>query len=67
MALFYYGQWKFGYDLTPALSKAREENEDAKVLSALLAGTGEKVDVNDLRLKKFSIMAATLWLLIAIS
>ncbi|KAE9394640.1 hypothetical protein BT96DRAFT_827369 [Gymnopus androsaceus JB14] len=58
LALFYYGRWKFAYDLAPALSKAREENEDAKVLSVLSAGNGVKIDVNDLELKKCSTMTA---------
>lgn len=57
-ALVYYSRWKFIYDLTPALTKAREEHEDAKVLSVLSAGNGGKIDLGDLPLKKASTITA---------
>ncbi|KAJ4495902.1 hypothetical protein C8J55DRAFT_414540 [Lentinula edodes] len=57
-ALVYYSRWKFIYDLAPALTKAREENEDAKVLSVLSAGNGGKIDLGDLPLKKASTITA---------
>ncbi|KAJ3810251.1 NAD(P)-binding protein [Lentinula lateritia] len=57
-ALVYYSRWKFIYDLTPALIKAREENEDAKVLSVLSAGNGGKINLDDLPLKKASTVTA---------
>ncbi|KAJ4490101.1 NAD-P-binding protein [Lentinula aciculospora] len=53
-ALMYYSRWKFIYDLAPALTKAREDNEDAKVLSVLSAGNGVKINLDDLELKKAS-------------
>lgn len=54
MALHYYARWRFAYDLVPLLQKAKEANEDAKVLSILSAGTGEATAVNldDLGLKE---------------
>ncbi|KAJ4466128.1 hypothetical protein C8J55DRAFT_538450 [Lentinula edodes] len=59
MALHYYARWKFIHGLIPALLKAKEADEDAKVFSVLAAGKGGKVDLNDLGLKKtFSLSAA---------
>ncbi|KAJ3756285.1 NAD(P)-binding protein [Lentinula raphanica] len=55
-ALAYYSRWKFIYDLAPGLAKAREDNEDAKVLSVLSAGNGGKVDLNNLELKEAPMM-----------
>jgi len=45
----------------PALRKAKDDGEDAKVYSVLAAGKGGEVDLNDLGLKKtFSLMNAAL-------
>ncbi|KAJ3736619.1 NAD(P)-binding protein [Lentinula guzmanii] len=55
-ALSYHSRWKLIYDLAPALEKARNDNEDAKVLSVLSAGNGGKIDLSDLELKKASLM-----------
>ncbi|KAJ4475088.1 NAD(P)-binding protein [Lentinula aciculospora] len=61
MALHYYARWKFIHGLIPALFKAKEAGEDAKVFSVLGAGKGGKVDLDDLGLKKtFSLSAAAL-------
>lgn len=59
LAVHYYARWKFISDLLPALKKAKEEGEDAKVLSVLAAAKGAEIDVNDIGLKKtFSFMKA---------
>ncbi|KAJ3776241.1 NAD(P)-binding protein [Lentinula raphanica] len=55
-ALAYYSRWKFIYDLAPSLAKAREDDEEAKVLSVLSAGNGGKVDLNNLELKEAPMM-----------
>ncbi|KAF8999680.1 hypothetical protein BDQ17DRAFT_1246308 [Cyathus striatus] len=52
LAVHYYGRWKFIHDLLPALKKANEAGEDAKVMSVLGAGHGGKPDLDDLTLKK---------------
>jgi hypothetical protein len=52
LAVHYYARWKFISDLLPALKKAKELGEDAKVLSVLAAGKGGKIDLDDLGLKK---------------
>jgi NAD(P)-dependent dehydrogenase (short-subunit alcohol dehydrogenase family) len=52
LAVHYYARWKFISDLLPALKKAKESGEDAKVLSVLAAGKGGEIDLNDLGLKK---------------
>ncbi|KAG6867330.1 hypothetical protein C0993_004329, partial [Termitomyces sp. T159_Od127] len=47
--------------LVPALVKAKEAGEDAKVLSVLAAGKGGEIDLDDLGLKKkFSVTNAAL-------
>jgi NAD(P)-dependent dehydrogenase (short-subunit alcohol dehydrogenase family) len=51
-AVYYYGRWKFIHDLMPALERAKEDGEEAKVISVLAAGRGDKIDLNDLGLKK---------------
>ncbi|KAF8194450.1 hypothetical protein K438DRAFT_1828009 [Mycena galopus ATCC 62051] len=52
LALLYYARWKFIYDLMPLLQNASKSSEDAKVYSVLGAGTGGKIDLDDLGLKK---------------
>ncbi|KAJ7191285.1 NAD(P)-binding protein [Mycena pura] len=52
LALLYYARWKFIHDLIPLLRHAAESSEDAKVYSVLGAGTGGKIDLDDLGLKK---------------
>ncbi|KIK65455.1 hypothetical protein GYMLUDRAFT_354750 [Collybiopsis luxurians FD-317 M1] len=51
LAVHYYARWKFIHGLVPALVKAKEAGEDAKVYSVLGAGQGGPVDLNDLGLK----------------
>ncbi|KIK64371.1 hypothetical protein GYMLUDRAFT_94777 [Collybiopsis luxurians FD-317 M1] len=59
LAVHYYGRWKFIDGLVPALVRAKEAGEDAKVFSVLGAGQGGPVNVEDLGLKKtFSIANA---------
>ncbi|KAG6863177.1 hypothetical protein C0991_007752 [Blastosporella zonata] len=61
LAVHYYARWKFINDLIPALVKAKEAGEDAKVLSVLAAGKGGEINLDDLGLKKtFSVLNATL-------
>ncbi|KAF8999686.1 hypothetical protein BDQ17DRAFT_1246371 [Cyathus striatus] len=52
LAVHYYGRWKFIQGLLPALMKAKEVGEDAKVLTVLSSGRGGKPDLDDLDLKK---------------
>ncbi|KAG7091789.1 putative secondary metabolism biosynthetic enzyme [Marasmius oreades] len=52
LAVHYYARWKFIDGLLPALKKAKDEGEDAKVYSVLAPGYGGSVDVEDLGLKK---------------
>ncbi|KAJ7046370.1 hypothetical protein C8F04DRAFT_1064101 [Mycena alexandri] len=52
LALLYYARWKFIYDLIPLLRNASKSSEEAKVYSVLGAGTGGKIDLDDLGLKK---------------
>ncbi|KAK7050574.1 NAD(P)-binding protein [Favolaschia claudopus] len=52
LALLYYARWKFIYDLMPLLRNASKASEEAKVYSILGAGTGSKIDFDDLGLKK---------------
>lgn len=61
LAVHYYARWKFTNDLIPALRKAKEGGEDAKVLSILGAGKGGEIDLEDLGLKKaYSVSSAGL-------
>lgn len=61
LAVHYYARWKLIRDLLPALSRAQEEGEDAKVMSLLAAGKGGALDENDLGLKKdYSLLRAAL-------
>ena len=52
LALNYYARWKFIDDLMPLLRNAKDAGEDAKVFSVLAAGDGQKMDMDDLGLKK---------------
>ncbi|KAJ7776842.1 hypothetical protein DFH07DRAFT_911739 [Mycena maculata] len=52
LALLYYARWKFIHNLLPLLNNASKSSEDAKVYSVLGAGTGGKIDLDDLGLKK---------------
>ncbi|KAG5352064.1 hypothetical protein C0989_003989 [Termitomyces sp. Mn162] len=61
LAIHYYSRWKFINGLAPALVKAQEAGEDAKVLSVLAAGKGGEINFNDLGLKNtFSLTNAAL-------
>jgi NAD(P)-dependent dehydrogenase (short-subunit alcohol dehydrogenase family) len=61
LAVHYYSRWKFIKDLLPALNKASEEGEDAKVFSVLAPGKGGEIDLDDLGLKNtFSVIKAAL-------
>ncbi|XP_006461475.1 hypothetical protein AGABI2DRAFT_222260 [Agaricus bisporus var. bisporus H97] len=51
LALHYYARWKFIQGLLPALNKASEEGESAKVFSVFSPGNGSEIDLNDLGLK----------------
>ncbi|KAK7038394.1 hypothetical protein R3P38DRAFT_2905834 [Favolaschia claudopus] len=56
LAVHYYGRWRFIKDLLPAIENAQKAGEDSKVISVLAAGDGQKIDLDDLGLKKtFSI------------
>lgn len=50
--MHYYARWKLIGDLLPALKKAKEAGEDAKVLSVLAAAKGAEIDEDDIGLKK---------------
>ncbi|KAK7438995.1 hypothetical protein VKT23_017701 [Stygiomarasmius scandens] len=52
IALCYYARFKFTIGLLPALEKAQQRGEDAKVLSVLLPGRGVVINSNDLGVKK---------------
>jgi len=59
LAVHYYSRWKFISDLLPALKRAKEAGEDAKVLSVLAAGMGGVIDTDDIGLRKtFSFLKA---------
>ena len=59
LAVHYYSRWLFIHELLPAIVKASEAGEDAKVFSVLAAGHGSKIDLKDLGLKKtFSVSKA---------
>lgn len=52
LAVHYYARWAFINDLMPALQKASEDGEEAKIFSVLGAGKGAEIGVEDLGLKK---------------
>jgi len=59
LALHYYGRWKFADGMLPSLIKAKEEGEEARVLSVLASGKGGPINLEDLDLKKkYSLRAA---------
>ena len=59
LAVHYYARWKFIDELLPALKKAKDDEEDVRVLSVFSAGHGGQIDPNDLGLKKrYSLKAA---------
>lgn len=61
LAVHYYSRWAFTKDLLPAIIRAQEAGEDAKVMTVLAAGKGGEVDIDDLGLKKdFSLSRAAL-------
>ncbi|KAG6810407.1 hypothetical protein H0H92_011995 [Tricholoma furcatifolium] len=61
LAVHYYARWKFIDGLLPALVKAKDAGEDAKVMSVLAAGKGGEINLDDLGLKKtFSVKNAAL-------
>ncbi|KAF9061937.1 hypothetical protein BDP27DRAFT_1337301 [Rhodocollybia butyracea] len=61
LAVHYYARWKFIHGLVPALVKANEGGEDAKVFSVFSPGNAKKIDLDDLGLKKtFSLSNAAL-------
>lgn len=61
LALNYYARWRLIKDLLPALEKAKQGGEDAKVMSVLGAGKGGPLDESDLGLKKnYSVSRAAL-------
>lgn len=47
LALTYHSRWKFIHDLLPLLKKAREEGENARVLTVLAAGEGGAITPGD--------------------
>jgi len=60
-ALHYYSRWKFIEELLPALRRANEDGEDAKVLSVLGPGAGGALKEDDLGLvKSYSVSAVAL-------
>ncbi|KIK00448.1 hypothetical protein K443DRAFT_7651 [Laccaria amethystina LaAM-08-1] len=61
LALNYYARWTFATRLLPALKRAKEDGEDAKVFSVMAVGRGGELDVEDLGLKKsYSVLKAAL-------
>lgn len=53
LAAHYYSRWKFIDELLPALRRASDDKEDAKVISVFSAGMGKgEIDMEDLGLKK---------------
>lgn len=52
LAVFYYARWKFIQDLVPLLQKAKESGQAASVMSVLSPFRSNKIDLDDLGLKK---------------
>lgn len=49
----------YAYRLCPLMQKAKDDGEDAKVMSVFAAGSGRAIDLDDLGLKKnFSLAGA---------
>ena len=45
LAVHYFARWKFIEEFLPALKKAKDDGEDARVLSVLAAGYGGPIDL----------------------
>ncbi|KAG8966739.1 hypothetical protein FRC03_011380 [Tulasnella sp. 419] len=61
LALHFYSRWKFVNELLPLLLKAKDEGQEARVMSIMAAGYGGKVDTSDLGLKRtYSLINAAL-------
>lgn len=59
LALAYYSRWKFLYDLSPLLQKAKDEGQVASAMSVLGPVRSGKIDLDDLGLKKhYSLVAS---------
>jgi len=59
LALHYYARWKFIHDLLPLMKNAKDAGEDAKAMSVLSPGHGNKIDLDDFGLRKnFSLVNA---------
>ncbi|KAG8966738.1 hypothetical protein FRC03_011379 [Tulasnella sp. 419] len=52
LALHFYSRWKFVDELLPLLLKAKDEGQEARVMSVMAAGRGGSIDTDDLGLKK---------------
>ena len=52
LAVFYYARWKFIQDLVPLLQKAKESGQAASVMSVLSPLRSNKIDLDDLGLRK---------------
>ncbi|KAG8926483.1 hypothetical protein FRC02_008859 [Tulasnella sp. 418] len=52
LALHFYSRWKFVDELMPLLLKAKEQGQEARVMTVMAAGRGGKTDINDLGLKQ---------------
>jgi short-subunit dehydrogenase involved in D-alanine esterification of teichoic acids len=52
LAVHYYSRWKFTEQLLPGLKAAKDQGEEARVISVFSTGYGGKIDVDDLGLKK---------------
>ncbi|KAJ7580163.1 hypothetical protein C8J56DRAFT_795699 [Mycena floridula] len=52
MTLFYYSRWKLVNNFIPALLRAQEDGETAKVFSVLGPGRGHPIDLDNLGVKK---------------
>lgn len=52
LALHFYSRFKFFFELAPLLQAAKDAGEEARVVSILGAGKGNKLDAADLGLKE---------------
>lgn len=61
LAVHYYSRWMFTKELVNLLEMAKEQGEDARVLSVFSAGKGGAINMDDLGLKKtFSLRNAAM-------
>jgi short-subunit dehydrogenase len=51
LVLRYFCRWKFTHDLLPLLRKAKDDGEEARVMSCLGAGLQFKINLNDIPMK----------------